>query len=106
VLQIDEGHTEYSSKCLACFPREKQHTAGMMSFHTKAMHVLSSVSATAISMSVNILATGAASIIFFGELPTAGWLLGTVLLIVGTGLITAASVPAFDRDPRHKKKAA
>jgi hypothetical protein len=95
------------STCLAPpYQHARHRTAGMMSFHTKAMHSLSSVSATAISTSANILATGAASIIVFGNLPTAGWLLGTVFLIVGTGLITAASVPAFDSDRPQERKAA
>jgi drug/metabolite transporter (DMT)-like permease len=78
----------------------------MMSVYTKALHALSSVSATAISTSANILTAGSASIVLFGELPTARWLLGTAFLIVGTGLITAASAQVLDRDQTQQKKGA
>ena len=63
----------------------------MMSLFTKALQPLSSVTATALSTTSNILLSGAASRTIFTESLSLKWLLGATLLIVGTGCLTAAS---------------
>lgn len=58
---------------------------------TKSLQPLSSITATALSTTSNILSSGAASWALFSERLEPRWLLGALLLISGTACLTAAS---------------
>lgn len=63
----------------------------MLSLFTKSLQSLSSVKATALSTTANILCSGAASAALFGEHLATRWLLGATCLIAGTAVLTSAT---------------
>jgi drug/metabolite transporter (DMT)-like permease len=65
--------------------------AGMMTLFTKALSQLTSVTATALSTTANVAASGAISAIIFQEQLTKRWAVGVSLLVLGTYLLTMAS---------------
>lgn len=65
--------------------------AGMLSLFTKALQSQSSVRATALSTTSNILCSGIASAVLFRERLAVRWLIGATCLIVGSVLITSAT---------------